>query len=334
MQFWTRDEAMSLAALILEERFSEVKQILFRNFKNILDDGRMPNRHPDSKLGSADGVGWVWKRTQDFLLALGRKGNINEFLTYDELIFMREQLKKSISRLLTYHTKDGLSSNSALETWMDTGYKDDTREGFRIEIQALRLCMYRLMAYICSLTGNEVGAKRYSELEDVTHRKVRHEFYKNPLLLDGIGDETIRPNIFIAYYAYPELLDKNEWKSVFDRALKSLWLPWGGIATIDRDHRYFSSEYTGEDNRSYHRGDSWYFLNNIAAICLNDVDSKAYRGHVEKIISASTDDILFRGIIGFHSELSSAGNPTSSASLAQAWSSAFYIELINRIFHA
>jgi hypothetical protein len=331
-QFWTRDEAMSLSSLISEERYSEAKDILFRNIGNILDDGRMPNRRPDSMLGSADGVGWVWKRTMDLLLGLAKKGRLNEFISHDELVFMREQLKKSIARLLNLHTKEGLSANSALETWMDTGYKEDLREGFRIEIQALRLCMYRLMAKLCILTDNELGAKRYSELEEVTVRRVRHEFYKKPMLLDGMGDETVRPNIFIACYVYPWLLQKSEWKVCFDSALESLWLDWGGLATIDRGHKYFSDKYTGEDNRSYHRGDSWYFLNNLAAICMHDIDSKAYGDHIKKIISASTDDILYGGIIGFHSELSSAGQQTSEASLAQAWSSAFYIELVGRVY--
>jgi len=331
-QVWTRDEAMSIGSLIIEERFMDVKNILFRQIKNILDDGRIQNRFPHSELGSADGVGWVWKRVWDFLMILKNKERLGEFISHRELLFIKKQLRKSINKLMKYHTKEGLSYNSHLETWMDTGYNEDTREGFRIEIQALRLCMYRLMAYLCSLTNNEKGALTYSNLEQVTLTRVRAEFWKKPILFDGIGDKTIRPNIFISYYVYPELLNRREWKSCFDRALDSLWISWGGIATIDKNHKYFIDTYTGENNRSYHRGDSWFFLNNLTAICLYDLDKSRYRSHIDKIITASTEDILYKGIIGFHSELSSAKKMTSEASQAQTWSSAFFIELATKVF--
>ncbi len=331
-QVWTRDEAISLKALMIDERFEDVKQVLFRQLGSILDDGRIPNRFPASMLGSADGVGWVFKRVFDFLEILRQKSKFDEFITTEELMFIKKKLRLSIERLLAVHTKDGLAANNALETWMDTGYKDDVRSGFRIELQALRLNMYKLMIYLCSITKNEPKYFTYSELEYVTHRKVKQSFWKKPVLLDGPDDSTIRPNIFLAYYVYPELLRRREWIACFDQALKSLWLDWGGLASIDKNHRYFVDEYTGEDNRSYHRGDSWFFINNLAAICMHRLDKKRYSGQIMKIVKASTEEILYRGIIGYHAEVSSAKEPRSEGCLAQAWSSATYIELIDEVF--
>ena len=49
------------------------------NLKNILPDGRISNRMPESDLGSSDGVGWVFKRFHDFLLVL-KKEKLFDFI--------------------------------------------------------------------------------------------------------------------------------------------------------------------------------------------------------------------------------------------------------------
>jgi glycogen debranching enzyme len=331
-QVWTRDEAICLKALMLAERFDETKVILWRQLENIQPDGRVPNRYPASGLGSADGVGWVFLRAHEFVQLLSRKGKLDQYLSSDDIRFLKERLRTVIQGLLAHHTEGGLEWNLPLETWMDTGYQDDTRSGARIEIQALRLSLYRFMTWLCEHTGNEPKYYSYSELELVTRRRVREVFWKKPHLLDGSEDRTMRPNIFLAYYIYPELLSRREWKMCFDQALAALWLPWGGLATIDRNHTYFVDEYTGENNRSYHRGDSWFYLNNLAAVCLHRLDRARYRQQIKKLLDSSTSEILYQGCIGYHAELSSARALRSEASLCQAWSSALYLELVHELF--
>ena len=44
--------------------------------------------------------------------------------------------------MLVNNTIDSLAKNASQETWMDTLFEGDGRQGARIEIQALRLCMY------------------------------------------------------------------------------------------------------------------------------------------------------------------------------------------------
>jgi len=327
-QIWTRDEAISMGCLLAEKHFNFVKELVFKHLQVILDDGRVPNRLPASMLGSADGVGWVFKRTYDFLT----KAKLSEYVDARELLYIQRRLALSIQRLVKHHTKDGLAVAADLETWMDTGYKDDTRPGARIEIQALRLSMYKLMRHVSSITGYHVKYNTYSELEATARHKVREVFWKKPVLQDGAEDPTIRPNIFMACYIYPDLLSKREWTACFDHALEKLWLPWGGIATIDKEHKYFIDTYTGQDNRSYHRGDSWFFINNMTALVLSRINPMKYRPYINKILEASTKEILYKGIIGYHAELSSAKAMKSEASLAQCWSSALYIELIRGIF--
>ncbi|MBI4244315.1 MAG: hypothetical protein HY606_09525 [Planctomycetes bacterium] len=152
------------------------------------------------------------------------------------------------------------------------------------------------------------------------------------MLADGLGDFTIRPNIFITAYVYPELLTPKEWEECFDNSLKNLWLDWGGLATIDRNNSLFTNESTGEDIKSYHRGDSWFWLNNLSALTLNRISKIKFNRNIKKIISSSTEEILWKGCIGCHSELSSAKELTSKGCFNQAWSNAMYIELIGGVF--
>ena len=114
--------------------------------------------------------------------------------------------------------------------------------------------------------------------------------------------------------------------------MKNLWLEWGGLSTIDKKNNLFFDCHTGEDSRSYHRGDSWFWLNNLAAIQLKKINNKKFNRQIQKIISASTEDILWKGCIGCASELSSAKELSSQGCFSQAWSNAMYMELIDEAY--
>jgi len=161
---------------------------------------------------------------------------------------------------------------------------------------------------------------------------VRAEFWDGKILADGLADWTIRPNVFLAAYLYPKLLSKEEWAQCFDNILPKLWLSWGGLATIDQTDSRFINSHTGENSASYHNGDSWFYLNNLAALVLHRTDQKRFQKYIDQIIAASTRDILWQGAIGQHSEVSSASKLESSGCFAQAWSAAMYIELIEEVY--
>ncbi len=325
-QFWTRDEAISLIAPLIQEKYDLVKHILLSRIKQVQEDGRIPNRMPDSELATADGTAWVFKRIYDLLITLKENNKpMEEYLSPNNLHFIRDQLKKSIESHKKKYSEDLLIKNSANETWMDTSYEKDIRDGFRIEIQALWLAMLKLINYIDELLKQQ---PEFKELEQQTKDKVKDLFFQNNILKDGKDDPTIRPNIFLAYYIYPELLEKEEWEKVFENSLKKLWLDWGGLTTIQKDSPLFCKNYTGENNISYHRGDSWFFVNNIAALSLLKINKEKFKEHIEKIINASTTDILYNGAIGRPSELSSASELRGEASIFQLWSAAIYIELL------
>lgn len=361
-QFWSRDTLISLKAMSkIDKKISE--KILLDYLGKIGNDGRLPNLtgHHDSKmLGSADAAGWLFARCSDFArkiennksiinsikssikLIKQNKGakspSIKEYIKKCSVLIAKKEkeneqllyeiecsLEKSVNGLLKNHTKEHFETNASKETWMDTDFGDDGREGFRIEIQALRLNMFRLMY---DLTLNH----KYKILENTLRIKMKHKFWNGKILADGLNDFTIRPNIFIASYAYHELLSSKEWETCFENSLKSLWLDWGGLSTIDKNNKLFTDTNTGEDSKSYHRGDSWLWLNNLAAIELNKINPKKFQNQIQKIISASTEDVLWKGCIGCASELSSAKELISAGCFSQAWSNAMYVELIDEIF--
>ena len=316
-QYWSRDELISLKALIILKKYDIVKKILLESLDNIDATGYLKDREI-STIDSADSIGWLFVRTGD-LLQKKRK-----YFNNNELTSISNKLEKTAIKLLAHHTKDDLAYNEAQETWMDSSYGEDTRRGARIELQALRLVMYR---QLYKMTQN----KMYKRMEIKMKQKVREEFFTGKLLKDGKGDSTQRPNIFIAAYVYPWLLSKKEWEKCFDYALKRLWLKWGGLTTIDKKNILFFKNHSGENAYSYHRGDSWYWLNNLAAIVLARVNKRKYKKYIDAIVKASTNDLLYGGVIGCCSELSSSSEQRSEGCLNQAWSNALFIEMTDEI---
>jgi len=362
-QYWSRDELISVYSLLLEHRYEYGKEVLMKYLAEILADGRLSNRYPSANLGNADSIGWLFKRIKDFLFLCERRNNFNSYFSLFDLTYVRDRLKFSIKMLLKEHSKDGLIYNDKLETWMDTynpeSFERDNRDGARIEIQALFLSMLQLLNMLENYMTNRyvkkndkmvrvVKTEMNSErMENDMREKVRERFLKNingvMTLSDGYEgslSEVVRPNIFLAYYIYPNLLSKDEWTQVFDNALPKLWCDWdmgegvkgGGLSTIDKTHPLYQPYYTGIDNKSYHRGDSWFWINNIAAIAMYRLDKERYKDQITKIMASSAQDILYWGFVGYASELASSGWFKSGGCLCQTWSLATYIELVHEVY--
>lgn len=227
----------------------------------------------------------------------------------------KEKLRDALDALKKNYIKNGFLVNLAKETWMDSL----AREGVRIEIQALLLNMYKL---------------NQRKKEEEFRAAVRNTFWDGKYLADGEGDWTIRPNIFLAAYAYPELLSREEWTKCFKNALPSLWNSWGGLASVDKKNKQFVPESTGENPKSYHNGDSWFFMNNIAALVLAKTNQKEFKKYVEKILDASKNEILYSGVVGHAAEISSSSKLKSEGCLCQAWSAATFLELVHYLQRA
>ena len=335
-QFWSRDELISLKALMQMNRMGLAKEILLKHMNAITENGRLLNKFPPSskekeKKENADAIGWLFTRALDYVNLLqsrGRLDNEEKILLYE----LKARVSSCIYRLNETSMKSGLVVNKTGETWMDSVCKDDKRAGARIEMQALMLNMHRLREKIASLLGDRTWEKISITDQEKMVKTVRKSFWNEFYLKDGANDHTVRPNVFLAYYIYPKLLSISEWETCFDVLLKYLWLDWGGLSSIDKNHPPFLAEHSGEDSRSYHRGDSWYWINNIAAIAMHRLNPRKYKTYIDKIVNASVNDILSMGIAGAGSEISSASKQQAFGCLNQAWSNATFIELVNEIY--
>jgi hypothetical protein len=257
-----------------------------------LKNGKLNSKFPEEGLASVDGLGWL---------------------------YLRAVLEKNLPHLAK-KTKDSFAVCGDKETWMDSLNRKTP-----IELQAFRLFKYKLLF---GLTNN----KGYKQLEHNLMEKVKAKFWNGKFLVDDIDKQLIRPNLFIAAYVYPELLSKKEWISCFDSVLPKLFFDWGGLSTVDKTSSTFVSNHTGEDPKSYHNGDSWFWVNNLAAIVLNRIDKKKFSKYIKKILEASAKEILYSGIAGCGAELSSASSLKSEGCLNQAWSNAMFIELVKELF--
>jgi len=304
-QSWQRDTALSLKALSFIKK--NCAQTIFEAMLIAIIKG-------EKNDSSVDGWGWLFKRAENF--SFRRKF----LLAAIEEFFKNGQVNPN-TNYFAHHPQS---------TWMDT----IERTPYSIEIQALLLNAFRLAS-----TYYEFWRKKffYDSQEKEKREHMKENFWDGEILADGLfdnrtPDKTVRPNVFLAALAYPKLLTKAEWQQGLANILPRLWLEWGGLATLDLQSGNFQAEHTGELAFSYHQGDSWFFINNLAALMLTKTNKKKFWPYIEKILAASTTDILWQGMVGHHSELSSAINLRAEGCLCQAWSNAFYIELIRELF--
>lgn len=317
-QFWTRDAGLCLKALAQIDK-EKAKQILLSLVGSIRQSGRALKIISQEKKilldECADGLGWIFKRFSEL------KENENEnYLSRKETQGVENVLLEALDNTIKYFSRDGFILNNDVETWMDTV----KRAGVRLEIQVLTLNCLQAAYKITS------GAK-YLELYRALKQKIKERFWLRGLLSDSPRDFTVRPNIFLSAYVCFDLLTIDEWAEIFKNALNCLWLDWGGISTIDIKNPLFFNIHTGENSLSYHQGDSWFYLNNLTALMLHKVNRNYFKDYIEKILEASTYDLLWQGAAGHHSELSSVDGLQAQGCWAQAWSAAMYMELVEEI---
>ena len=313
-QIWRRDEAVSLRGLSFCDQGAAMA-MFWRQMSELEAGGYCYN-------DSADAVGWLFLRAGEFI----GEGRLN----FKETEKVFDVLEKTIARLLAQDTRDVLAVNGKRLTWMDSL----DRAGAAIEIQALRLNIYSLAAKIAKTEAQKI---RYLKLGEEFAAAVRKVFFDGGRLADnfdaaaGRADFRFRPNIFLAAYIYPKILEKSEWGACFDAAFSALWLDWGGLSTLDKSDPEFHGCDTGDDPVAYHNGDSWFWVNNLAAIVLARLDKDKYKQYIDKIFVASARDILWHGAIGCASEISPALAYAPAGCVNQAWSNATFLELCREL---
>lgn len=312
-QFWLRDESVCLKSLAACEKKAAA---------DILTARIAEAERSGWKSGSADAPGWL-------LFRLGEEA-LRRSYTDSERRGMAEILERAACVLVKDFENSGFFLNGPKGTWMDSL----DRSGARLEIQALYAAVFKFASALAKLPAQK---EYFKEAEKKLAERTRKIFWNGSLLADGFDpqsqkiDASVRPNIFLAAYLYPDLLAAEEWKKCFDNALLRLWCDWGGLSSVDKNEHVFSAEYTGEDPASYHNGDSWFYVNNIAAIAMQRLDPYHFAFCISKIFEASSADILWKGMAGNPSELSPAARLFPAGCPCQAWSAATFLELLDEM---
>ncbi len=312
-QVWVRDAAISARGLWLSGNALLAKRMLLKAASAAGPEGRCPSVLGQKSARSADGLGWVFHRLREM--------NQEGLLTAKERRDVHKKLLHAAYLQSKFCTAEGLDYCEEGESWMDSL----NRGGFLVEHQALRASMYEFLS-------DFKETREYYALLSKLRRRFRERFLKNGIVTDSPNDDAVRPNLFLAAYTFPDFLTRTEWEKSFDHALERLWLEWGGLSTLDKESPVFRHEHTGENPASYHNGDSWYFINNIAAISMLRINREKYKDRVERIITSGLRDNLWLGCIGHSSELSSAKEQRAEGSPCQAWSAATLIELLHEYY--
>lgn len=311
-QYWHRDEALSLSQIYkLDKKVAE--EIIMSQLDSIIDRYCFPKqRFPDSaqETQSADAIGILARECFEIFNA----NRVSKYFRADVV----KKFEKIVPKILRNRMQDNLVKNYAQETWMDS----IDRDGFRIEVQAGILALYKFL-YL------ETDNDQYKILLEDLERETIKRFYRGEMLWDSADGGTTRPNVFLAYHLYPELLLPEKWERCFDKILPELYLEWGGIASLSQVDSRFVGKDSGEGSPSYHNGDSWYFMNNLVASVLYRINPVKYSEYINEIMDASTNEILYMGAIGHHAEISSAVCQESLGCEAQLWSSAMYLNFFD-----
>ncbi len=298
-QYWSRDELICLGGVNSVRRES-AKKIVLKWISELTGKMVLPAKFKEdlSPEGeSLDAFGWLLKRLEDF----------------PEIVESKKEILMNFFNSLDAELVD-IDSYS----WMDSIKREKA-----VEIQAMKL-------FALNFAFRISGDKKFQSMEWDLKQKVKELYFKEGVLLDS-SNGGIRPNVFIAYYFYSALLTHEEWESAFDNEIKYLWSGWGGFSSIAKDSPEFHSKYSGEDGKSYHNGDSWFWINNLAGKVLTEFDRERYYEEIKSILNASTNEILFSGAIGSHSELSSFEELRSEGAVCQAFSAAMYIEFVEKL---
>ncbi len=327
---WTRDELVGIRAFINSAEEEFVKEKLY-DYLDLIDEelGTLKRIEMEGSLSSPDGVFWLAKRFEDFIFYCDKNKRLKEIFSQRELKLIYKKFHLAFRKISqNYWDKENeLLKVNYGDSWMDT---IEVRYPLDIQVQFLGLVSFIVvLGQVLGLNGELDDMK---DFESALRKKIRNTYFDGEYLYNDIDSKQITCNVFLSYYFHPDLFELDVWETIFDNTLNHLQTSWGGISSLSKKDKEFVENYSGENNLSYHRGDVWYWINNIAAIAMHDLNEKKYRPQISKILMSSTKDILSFGSIGFGSEVSSASSQKAEGNLAQLWSSSTYIEMIDKIF--
>ncbi len=352
-QVWTRDLLKSMDGIKIVNK--EIHEKLVKKLiKLVNEDGMMNiiefNHHnligieeTENKnkewINNADSMGWYAKILNDYI-----KSKLEKSLEVDQ-----DFLKKILVKFSNY-IKNTISSgeikylkkSKPRKTWMDT----IDRSGYRIEIQTHLITIYELIILISNHLGKKKIKKDMKYFKNKTEKEIKKYFIKDGIIVDGFHIENgkkhyekdNRPNVFLAYKSNKRTFKNKIWERTFDELLrtnlksfkinlKENEIKFSLLSTIN--YKDSIKHYSGVNDESYHMGDSWYFINNIASKSLYDLNKEKYKKVINELINSSIYDSTINN--SYCSEVTSIDEIKPFGCFNQLWSNATLIELLEHI---
>lgn len=325
-QEWRRDELLSLRAFLEIGESEFVKKKLIEICNSVDENGELKRLEIENSLKSPDSSLLLAKRIEDFIFYEDKQGRYHIHYEDGTIELFHNTLTSIFNAILNNNwdsTKELVKVEQG-DWWRDT--LDWVQ--YPLGMQVAMLNTISALAILSRLIGNTIKCEEYLDFEQYFKEHIKKVYLKKNHLYDEPESEIVTGDVFLAYYNYPDLCKREEWVSIFKTTLKHTYLTWGGISSLSKYDSRFKDTYSGSDDVSYHQGDSWYFMNSLAALVLNHCDADEFKDEINTIIQTTTKQLLFQGTLGHIAEVSSANTSQSRGCSVQLWSLALYLELL------
>jgi len=270
---WGRDTMISLPGLTLTTGRANVAARILRTFAQVVDQGMLPNRFPDSgqapEYNTVDATLWYFEAIRAYHAATQDETLLRDLYPVLQEIIRCHQ--RGTRYNIHLDPRDGLLSSGEAGvqlTWMDAKVGDwvvTPRTGKAVEINALwynALCSMVAFARLL-----DQPAERYEALAEQT-RTGFARFWNEAVgycydLIDGPENSpALRPNQLFAVSLAHSPLTLDQQKAVVDSCARHL-LTSLGLRSLAPHHPQYTGRYQGgpyERDSAYHQGTVWAWL--------------------------------------------------------------------------
>ena len=312
------EKIISLRTLIDSKEYMQIKQSLYDYLSfvdaklNIIKTDKYNSYDFNSNI-----IFWMAKRFEDLIFKLENEKLLNNIFSTGELRLLYNRFYLVFGSLIetSWDEKEELLSLNNF-----TSIINEKKEIASVESQVGLLELVSFLNVLNTIIqkdknkNDKINEKDNStnllNFENLLKSKIIDVYFKDDILFSNIKKNKESVIVFVIYYLYPELFSKDVWKNIFMRSLDILSNEFG----------IFSSKQT--------RSETLFWINDLIAICLNDLDKDLYKSEIRDILNISSSEILNTNTIGYsRKKIDNYDEPTCLLSTAM------YIEMINKIFN-
>jgi predicted glycogen debranching enzyme len=351
---WGRDTMISLPGLCISTGRVQEGLEAVRAFAQFADEGLIPNTFPDAggapEYNTADATLWMFHALDVLCEAAGD-------------LALADELYPLLCEIVAWHVRgtrhgihvdpdDGLlmAGNEGLQlTWMDArvdGFVVTPRAGKPVEINALWYNALRVMDKLSGVLGRTViwEGDTLPDFDTLVNRvgesfAKRFWYEEGAYLYDVVdgpegNDPAMRPNQLLVLSLCPDLLSRDQGRSVLAAVRERLLTPYG-LRTLSPEDIQYRGQITGtyvERDNAYHQGTVWTWLLGPYLDAVRAVEGdKAARTELKAMLPALQAHLADAGL-GTLSEIFDGDPPhTPRGCISQAWSVAEVLRIVETL---